>query len=198
MPNVQLTAAARQSDRPLESPPAAAAVWMQLRRAFQRVRACVLLPDAVQLVAEVDDPVLARAAFERTLETTLSRVARPMQWHRVPPPLLLPTTADLERAIRSTVLKPCRAGLVSDPLDWMWTTLRDVVGHVADPWLTAEALADVLGCARAGFAEQHHREILHALGQASGTTIRIRTQRWHPLRCSGARPRVGVDTRTAR
>jgi hypothetical protein len=180
MPNVQLCATARPGDRPLESPPAAAALWMQLRRAFVDVRACVLLPGAVHLVADVDDPVRARVAFEGMLETTISRAVAPVHWHRVPPALLLRTTAELERAIRATVLAPCRTNLVCDPLDWMWTTLRDVVGHVADPWLTAETLADALGCARHGFARRHHQEVMHALGHSTSTTVRVPTQRWHP------------------
>lgn len=196
MPNVQLTATARPSDRPLESPPAAAALWMQLRRAFVDVRACVLLPDAVQLVVAVDDPARARVAFEGTLETTISRADRPAQWHRVPPALVLRDTAELDRAIRATVLKPCRTGLVCDPLEWMWTTLRDVVGHVADPWLTAETLADVLGCDRRDFAQRHHEQILHALGRSSSSTVRVKTQRWHPsiTRRPARRPTPGRCT----
>jgi hypothetical protein len=180
MPDIKLHATARSGDRPLESPPAAAASWMQLRRAFTHVRACVLLPDAVHLVVAVDDPVEARATFERVLRTTLSRSTAPAHWNPIPPALTLQCTAELERAIRSTVLAPCRANLVCDPFDWMWTTLRDVVGHVADPWLTPEALADALGCPRQGFARRHHEAIMRALGR-SASTVRVPTQRWHPV-----------------
>jgi hypothetical protein len=125
---------------------------------------------------------------ERALESTITRAVSPAFWNPVPPAWVLGSTAELERAIRAAVLAPCRANLVCDPFDWMWTTLRDVVGHVTDPWLTAETLADALGRARKGFARHHHEEIMYALGR-SATTVRVPTQRWHPVETTRPRRR---------
>lgn len=174
MPTVQLVATARRPHRPLEEPPAVATLWMRLRLAFPEVRACVLLPDAVQLVARVDDPVRARTELGAMLERI------DPYWHRVPPAEILHDAKELERAVRATVLKPCRVGLVGDPLEWVWTTLRDVVGDVADPWLTSEMLADALGRERRDFARTYHREVVACLDPASPSSVRVATQPWYP------------------
>jgi hypothetical protein len=43
------------------------------------------------------------------------------------------------------LLNPCRARLCRDPLEWLWTTARDMVGAVVDPWVRLEGLVDAVG-----------------------------------------------------
>jgi hypothetical protein len=62
----------------------------------------------------------------------------------------------LARQVRYVALNPCRARLVSCPLAWPWSTHRDVVGCVLDPWVTSERLAAALGQRAHGFAARHH------------------------------------------
>ena len=46
----------------------------------------------------------------------------------------------VRRDVRYAVLNPCRAGLCGDPLEWLWSTHRELVGGVRDPWVDVEAL----------------------------------------------------------
>ena len=57
--------------------------------------------------------------------------------------------------MRYTVLNPSRAGIVDDPLSWPWSTHRDVVGAIADPWVTAERLGAALGSRMASAQDIH-------------------------------------------
>ncbi len=59
--------------------------------------------------------------------------------------------------VRYIALNPCRADLTNDPLAWVWSTHRDVVGASVDPWVTADRLAAALGQTAVGFARNHHR-----------------------------------------
>jgi len=56
-------------------------------------------------------------------------------------------------------LNPCRDGLVRDPLAWPWSTHRDAVGAVAEPWVTAATLARELARPRNGFEGWLHRYV---------------------------------------
>lgn len=67
--------------------------------------------------------------------------------------------AKIRRQIRYIVLNPCRAGLVRCPSEWLWSTHREVLGAVRDPWVTAGAIVAVLGTATRGFAARHHRYV---------------------------------------
>lgn len=66
------------------------------------------------------------------------------------------------RGVRYVALNPSRAKLVQDPLEWTWTTHRDVVGAVAKPWVDPERLAHALGRPKKGFAEWFHRYVSSA------------------------------------
>ncbi|MCP4806384.1 MAG: hypothetical protein GY884_13655 [Proteobacteria bacterium] len=44
--------------------------------------------------------------------------------------------------LRYIHLNPCRAGLASDPLAWRWSTHRDLVGAVVDPWVPLDRWAE--------------------------------------------------------
>ncbi|HEY3356624.1 MAG TPA: hypothetical protein VGQ83_25460 [Polyangia bacterium] len=62
----------------------------------------------------------------------------------------------LRRDVRYLALNPCREGLCRDPLSWLWSTHRDVMGAVADPWVTADRLAAALRLPRDGFSRAQH------------------------------------------
>ena len=49
------------------------------------------------------------------------------------------------RQIRYIALNPCRAGLTQDPLEWPWSTYRGCFGGVAQPWVSLDVLAELLG-----------------------------------------------------
>jgi len=149
------------------SPPlreGAAALWRSLRRAFPEAYAATLMPDHLHLITGADDPAAAR----RTLACILGRHrarfgpggrrSGPGAW-TVPPPRVVPDRKHLRRQIRYVSLNPCRSALARDPLAWLWSTHRDVVGAVADPWVTSDRLAAALGERAEGFAARHHRYV---------------------------------------
>jgi hypothetical protein len=139
-------------------------VWGGFRRAYPDALAALLMPNHPHLIVNAQDGTEAR----RRLTAVLSGVTRfchhqprlgDPTWEVAPVPDPIPDSQHLAREIRYVLLNPCRAGLVADPLEWLWTTHRDVVGAVVDPWVTASRLATALGRPRAGFARDHHQYV---------------------------------------
>jgi hypothetical protein len=62
----------------------------------------------------------------------------------------------LKRQIRYVLLNPCRDGLVSDPLNWEWSTHRDVMGAAYPPWVNAERLEPYFRCTKTQFKATFH------------------------------------------
>ncbi|MBI5480915.1 MAG: hypothetical protein HY906_18800 [Deltaproteobacteria bacterium] len=135
--------------------------WDALRRGFPDALAAVLLPDHLHVIPNSDavGPCRQRLAGVLSGVTRHSRWGsqdRWLEWRLAPARSLASNRDHLARDIRYLALNPCRAGLVADPLEWLWTTHRDVVGAAADPWVTAGRLAAALGRPSAGFARAHH------------------------------------------
>jgi hypothetical protein len=129
-------------------------LWHNLREAFPDAVAVTLMPDHPHLVvpdAPLVDQRLARLLghFGRTFRVRGRAAA-------VASPEPIRSRAALARHVRYVALNPCRANLVRCPLAWPWSTHRDVVGACADPWVTAERLARVLGVSRRSFEARHH------------------------------------------
>jgi hypothetical protein len=82
------------------------------------------------------------ALFRRPSSHNQSRAAP--RWEPVPPPEVIRDAGKLSRQVRYVALNPCRAKLVRDPLEWEWSTHRDVIGAVASPWVSPAALAAAL------------------------------------------------------
>jgi hypothetical protein len=166
-------------------------LWGGLRRAFPDALASLVMPNHPHLIAGASDEMAPR----RRLAAVLSGVTR---YCRNQPDLGTPTwevapvgppIADrqhLERDIRYVLLNPCRAGLVVDPLEWLWSTHRDVMGAVVDPWVTASRLAAALGRRRNGFAAELHRYV------SSDPSVRVEGTPPPTPAVPAAPPRVGL------
>jgi hypothetical protein len=137
-------------------PEAARWLWTHLRRAFEDAIAVVLMLDHLHLVTDHPDAEMARRRLAQTLRHFTRRFAPTTRLWQAPQAAVIRTAAALRRNVRYVALNPCRAGLASDPLEWPWSTHRDVVGAVTDPWVTAERLAAVLQRPRRGFEAAHH------------------------------------------
>jgi REP element-mobilizing transposase RayT len=115
-------------------------MWERLRKRFPSALACVLMPDHLHLILEwVTKPLDPRGSIAWNLSHELSAFARryfPGQklWEAVPPPTPIPNLLQLRRQIRYAHLNPCRAQLVNDPLEWEWSTHRDLVGAAFPSW----------------------------------------------------------------
>ncbi len=132
----------------------AAWLWAALRRFAPHALAVVLMPDHFHLIVAVGDPARARRRLSRTLQAYSRRFGG--GWTTPDDVRVIPDRAQLRRQVRYVALNPCRRGLVDDPLRWLWSTHRDVVGAVCDPWVSAERLAASLGEWTRGFADRHH------------------------------------------
>jgi hypothetical protein len=78
---------------------------------------------------------------------------------RAPEPERIPDLHHLKRQIRYVHLNPCRARLAGDPLQWEWSTHRDLAGCVSDPWPDPELLRHCFQAPRARLAEAAHAYI---------------------------------------
>ncbi len=129
---------------------AASRAWSLLRHAFPRALAACLMPNHLHLIGPGDDPERDRRSVSRVLVTLMSGRG-PGHWEPVPVPAVVPDLRHLRRQVRYVALNPCRDGLCRDPLEWPWSTHRDVMGAVVDPWLTADSLAAAFGERATGF-----------------------------------------------
>ncbi|HEY3355432.1 MAG TPA: hypothetical protein VGQ83_19435 [Polyangia bacterium] len=157
-----LTAHAFPGLAPFATFAGAAFGWNRLRAAFPEALGAMLMPDHPHLILDVDDIDAAR----RRLAAVLGGLTRspacgcgtPM-FRPVPAARAIADVRHLRRTVRYLALNPCREGLCRDPLSWLWSTHRDVIGAVVDPWVTAARLADALRLPRRGFAVAHHAYI---------------------------------------
>ncbi|MBC8071633.1 MAG: hypothetical protein IAG13_25125 [Deltaproteobacteria bacterium] len=130
-------------------------LWDHLRAAFPSAVAAVLMPDHPHLIVPSTDPAASAERLARLLGH-FGRVFAVAPGTRVATPEPIRSRAALARQIRYVALNPCRAKRASCPLAWPWSTHRDVVGAVVDPWVSADRIARVLDAPAAGFARRHH------------------------------------------
>jgi hypothetical protein len=144
-------------DLDLDQNPIAPCLWRALRRAFPEALSAVIMGNHTQLVT----PGASAAAVQDAMRVVVSAlcrsiVGRSLRFEPVPVPTTLEELGRLLRDCRYVALNPARAGLVRDPLAWYWSTHRDVVGAVADPWVTPERLATTFGRPLRGFVGWYH------------------------------------------
>ena len=121
-----LVASTRGRQRTLLHPEQMRWLWVHLRRAFPRVYAGTLMPDHVHLLAEL--------GHELRFRRVLSSFTRVFGVRFDPVTQLANSEAIARRAARYIWLNAVREGLVNDPFAWPASTLRDLLGAIADPW----------------------------------------------------------------
>jgi REP element-mobilizing transposase RayT len=134
----------------LTDPAIASPLWASLQAAFPAALGAVIMPDHLHVLTPARDAEEARRRLIRVTRSAMRR-HRGLRFGPVPEERLETDRGKLARRARYLALNPIRAGLSTDPLEWTWSTLRDVVGAVARPWVTAAHLADALGRPREGF-----------------------------------------------
>jgi hypothetical protein len=140
----------------------ASRLWHHLRRGFPAALGTVLMPSHLHLVSQAGDARGATDRLSRILAglrgaTPAGRAAP--RWEPVPPAGIIPDRHHLQRQLRYLALNPCRAGLVRDPLEWVWSTHRDVIGAIVDPWVDAGRVAAALGTRGTGFVARYHEYV---------------------------------------
>jgi hypothetical protein len=144
---------------PFTSFEAAAFAWERLRAAFSEALAVVLMLNHLHMIIDFTSAL----ALAHRLGAVLSGLTRNglcgsehRIWQPVPEPKPVEDLQKLRRQVRYVALNPCRAHLCADPLEWVWSTHRDVLGAVTKPWVTAERLAASLQFRSRGFAPKQH------------------------------------------
>lgn len=129
---------------PLRNPDLCARLWQRLQIRFPSVWACVLMPDHIHLILETSRPRVARRILAIEARAAC-RIYFPGDriWARSPEPECIPNSLHLKRTIRYVHLNPCREGLARDPLEWEWSTHRDVLGVTRKSWVDLGRLAEV-------------------------------------------------------
>lgn len=114
-------------------------LWQHLKAAFPGAYALCLMPDHVHLVVPGGADF---ASFQRVLAHHGRRFG--CSWNRAD---ATPCTTReiLVRAIRYAIINPVRAGLVTDPWAWPWSTLRELGSAVVDDWTRAQVRRVVRG-----------------------------------------------------
>ncbi len=152
-----LVARAYRRDVSLTEAPLSGDLWSALRHAFPNALAAVLMPDHLHVLAWSETALEARARLAAILSgARRHRAGHGLRWEPTPMPNEIVDTKHLRRQIRYVSLNPCRSRLARDPLEWVWSTHRDIVGAVVDPWISAARLARVLSESPAGFAARWH------------------------------------------
>ncbi len=142
----------------LAEAPFAPWLWASLRRVFPDAIAACLMPDHFHVLAPPSarsDIALARAVGRFAAVFEVGSAFRPLE----APSLVAPQK--LATVVRYVALNPCRptrrhGPLCADPLEWAWSTYRDVIGAIIDPWVDARRLANVLDDRRPDFVARLH------------------------------------------
>ncbi|NUO52974.1 MAG: hypothetical protein HOV80_29360 [Polyangiaceae bacterium] len=187
MPYFHIVARTYRQDILLTSEPLSPKVWSAFRRAFPDALAAVVMPDHVHVITPARD---AESALRR-LRAVLSGIRRTsegsgIRWQPPERPAETPDARHLRRQIRYVSLNPCRSGFVHDPLEWVWSTHRDIAGATVDPWVTEPRLAAALGDRAEGFASKWHSYVsgdpsVHVSGTRFPRPARPNRLALHPL-----------------
>ncbi len=138
---------------PLRQREACADLWRRLRAKLPKIAACVLMPNHLHLLKLGNDP--CRIAWDLGVELrawTQRFSPRSSVWSPIPDLRPIPDLHHLKRQIRYVHLNPCRAGLARDPLEWEWSTHRDLLGLVTDPWPEASFIRECFRSSEAAHA----------------------------------------------
>jgi len=142
-------------------------LWRCLQLRLPDTVCATLMPHHVHLAM---DPAAARRDRRRLgciLAAFSRRFGLGQLWQPLPQPTLIQTPDKCRRLIRYLLLNPCRPTrinerpicLVDDPLKWPWSTHRDAVGAVAQPWVRNRRLAAALEVDAAGLDQWLHRYV---------------------------------------
>jgi hypothetical protein len=121
-------------DRVVE-PESAEWLWARLRERYPGAFATTLMPDHLHLLPPGrHDPDVLRRILQHHTRRFGAR------WY-LENPQPVNTRRILRRTGRYLVRNADRDGLVAHPFEWPWSSLRDFVGAVEDPWTPLERLA---------------------------------------------------------
>lgn len=149
-PLLHLVARTAAHAQPFQHRAACAELWRRIARSFDLV-ACVLMPDHVHVLAQIERDIALRT-FARVLSAFRLRMRASGQaefdfdWEALPQPEKVQhDKRHIARTVRYIHLNPTRDSFCDDPLEWEWSTHRDWVGAVAQPVVDRARWARAMG-----------------------------------------------------
>lgn len=122
------------ADAPLADEALCRRVWRTLQRHWDAPLACCLMRNHLHLLIPGGDAKAERETLTRALAQTPG-------WPPSTSDATVPTgRVKVRRDIRYIALNPCRAHAAADPLEWAWSTHREVVGALHEPWVDRRAV----------------------------------------------------------
>lgn len=119
--------------------------------------AAVLMPNHLHLILPKNED---NDTDFRKLTGLLGAISRRSKvrklWQSIPLPADIPDKFHLRRQVRYVALNPCRKGLCKDPLEWYWSTYREVMGATVERRESAGRMACALGESSKRFEVRFH------------------------------------------
>ncbi|GEM_PF-1318258 len=148
-------------------------LWRTLRGAFPGTYAVCFVHHEIHLVTNLvgfDEAIDVRPRICRLVGQFTRKFDLHVGAATAMNPQEVPTLDDLCHWVREVHLLPCRAGLALCPLAWPFSTHRDLVGAVVDPWVSAARLAAALEIDDADFSVGFHEHVSDDLSAVHGGT----------------------------
>ncbi len=132
--------------------------WTRLKVLFPNLLSAVLMPNHLHIIlpnSKKDEEI------RRKMRGFLGGMSKSLKiknlWQIVPPPAEIPDQFHLRRQVRYIALNPCRKKLCSDPLEWYWSTYREVIGATVEK--PSVDLAQSLGDSQKNFQIRFHNYV---------------------------------------
>jgi hypothetical protein len=135
--------------------------WASLNKIFPQITAAVLMPNHGHFILPTKNKKTEKEEeiFYKFCGI-LSRISREKKtrnyWQPIPPPALIPDKHHLKRQVRYVALNPCRKKLCRDPLEWYWSSYRELFGASASRLVTQSKLANTFEETRVNFLDRFH------------------------------------------
>lgn len=114
------------------------------------------MPNHLHLILPIGHEAQIRRRINGFLSAVSRRAGVDRLWQPIAPPSEIPDRHNLRRQIRYVALNPCRKGICSDPLEWQWSTYRDLVGASAFPWVNVSKVIRELKETERSFPVRFH------------------------------------------
>lgn len=139
--------------QPFQSFQNACWIWPTLKDLFPDALGAVLMPNHMHLILPSHIEV---QQIHGILGVMSKKLRIPALWQPIKEVETIPDRLHLRRIVRYIALNPCRGKLCSDPLEWIWSTYRDVMGASVNPWVDDLRLSKALGETARGFRVRFH------------------------------------------
>ena len=117
------------------------------------------MPNHFHLILSLETENSDRKKIHGLLGTISRYLGISKLWQSAPPPKSVPDSSHLRRQLRYVALNPCRVKLCSDPLEWYWSTYRDLIGASAKPWVDATKVSCAIAYRSKYFPSRFHEYV---------------------------------------